>query len=405
LHAGVPVRQSIELSLEKPWPRPARRREATVAIDLDTRTGDVPPVGIEIGAGDDLAGEAARDAMKALRPAHVHVAVTPDATPIEWKVIGRLLDASGAKLRLDVAATDTAGVGRCLDQIRTGLIGAGITASSVAVFPGAQDCIDLARAAFPQASIGGGTPHFFVQLNRSEEDLGAVDFLSFTTSAIVHGTDEESVMQSLRSLPSMVQTLNARYPGVPVRIGPSTIAARRSPLGRQPPTDGTTRVALAQADPRSRGLFGAAWLIGYVAQVTASGGVDAVTLMSLFGYSGLLGRTTDGAMERFPAYHALACLRGGRSAAAVDGSDPSRVATLAVSNDGLPEVLLANLGCERVEVEVRGRGTPGYAAVLDSDACAAAIPGDERQPWRWERVKGNRLALDAYAIARMRGEP
>ena len=197
--------------------------------------------------------------MKALRPAHVHVEVTPDATPIGWQVIGRLLDAGGAQLRLDVVATDMAGGGRCLDQIRTGLIGTGIAASSVAVFPGAQDCIDLARIAFPQASIGGGTPHFFVQLNRSE-DLGAVDFLSFTTSAIVHGTDEESVMQSLRSLPSMVQTLNARYPGVPVRIGPSTIAARRSPLGRQPPTDGTTRIALAQADPRSRGLFGAAWV-------------------------------------------------------------------------------------------------------------------------------------------------
>jgi hypothetical protein len=404
LHAGVPVRQSIELSLEKPWPRAARRREAAVAIDLDTRTGDVPPVGIEIGAGDDLTGEAARKAMRALRPAHVHVVVTPDAARVEWKAIGRLIDASGAQLRLDVVATDTASLARCLDEIRTGLADARIAASSVAVFPSAPRCIDLARAAFPHASIGGGTAHFFVQLNRSE-GVGAVDFLSFTTSAIVHGTDEESVMQSLRSLPSMVQTLNARYPGVPVRIGPSTIAARRSPLGRQPPSDGTRRIALAQVDPRSRGMYGAAWLIGYVAQVAASGGVDAVTLMSLFGHSGLLVRTTDGAIERFPAYHALACLRGGRSAAAVKGSDPSRVATFAVSNDGLPEVLLANLGCERVEVEVRGRGTPGYAAVLDCGACAAAIQDDERQPWHWERVKGNRLTLDAYAIARMRGEP
>jgi hypothetical protein len=404
LRAGLAVRQSIELSLEKPRPRARRRREAAVVVDLDTRTGDVPPVGIEINADDDLAAEAARDAMEALRPAHVHVAVTPDAAPIEWKIIGRLLDASGAQLRLDVAATDTASLARCLEEIRTGLAGARITASSVAVFPSTQDCIDVARTAFPQTSIGGGTPHFFVQLNRSE-NVGPVDFLSFTTSAIVHGTDEESMMQGLRSLPSMVQTLNARHPGIPVRIGPSTIAARRSPLGRQPPSDGTTRVALAQADPRSRGLYGAAWLIGYVAQVAVSGGVDAVTLMSLFGHSGLLGRTNDGTIERFPAYHALACLRGGRSAAAVDGSDPSRVATLAVSNDGLPEVLLANLGCERVEVEVRGRGTPGYAAVLDCEAYNAAIQGDDDQPWHWERVKGNRLTLDAYAIARMRGEP
>jgi hypothetical protein len=43
--------------------------------------------------------------------------------------------------------------------------------------------------------------------------------------------------------------------------------------------------------------------------------------------------------------------------------------------------------------------------VLDCGACAAAIQDDERQPWHWERVKGNRLTLDANAIARMRGEP
>ena len=64
--------------------------------------------------------------------------------------------------------------------------------------------------------------------------------------------------------------------------------ARRSPLGRQPPSDGTRRLALAQRDPRTQGLYGAAWIVGYVAQF-AGAGVESITLFDLLGDAALVG--------------------------------------------------------------------------------------------------------------------
>ena len=57
---------------------------------------------------------------------------------------------------------------------------------------------------------------------------------TFTTSPIVHGAEDHSVMLTLQSLPSMIETLRARFPRTAIVVGPSTIAARSSPLGNQP---------------------------------------------------------------------------------------------------------------------------------------------------------------------------
>ena len=83
--------------------------------------------------------------------------------------------------------------------------------------------------------------------------------MGFTVCPIVHGADDEAVMNGLQSLPSMLETARSRHPGRDWHLGPSRLSARASPLGRQPCSDGQKRMALASRDPRSRGLFGAAW--------------------------------------------------------------------------------------------------------------------------------------------------
>ena len=97
-----------------------------------------------------------------------------------------------------------------------------------------------------EKSFGGGTPHFFAQFNRLD-DGGVADFLSFTVCHVVHGADDFGPMAGLQSLASLLATACARYPGRALRIGPSSIGARSSLLGRQPASDGTRRIALAGA--------------------------------------------------------------------------------------------------------------------------------------------------------------
>ena len=401
LRAGEPVRQSVELALEQKSVAPRRRREGPVRVHVGAAVADLPSIGIEVAPQDARAADASLPALAAMRPRHLHMALDGSAGDVDWQAVARLLGSAGATLRLDVTLADPARAAKALTHLRDALYAAGIAAESVAIFPAERHTLNAARKAFPASRIGGGSAHFFVQLNRADLPVD-VDFLTFTSSAIVHGADDESVMLTLQSLPSMIDTLAARYPGIPVRIGPSGIAARASPLGRQPAGDGTRRIALAQADPRSRGLCGAAWLLGYVAQL-ATMGVEAITLMGLAEVSDVAMHTANGIPRRLPFAHVLECLRGPARVSTVTVSAPKRIAALALEGASQSALLLANLTGAPVDVEARGWTKSAEVQVMDVRALRDA--GRHGRVWRTQRVVANapQFTLDAYGIARLPG--
>ena len=374
LQAGVPIRHSADLLVPTPGFSTTPDRPAPVEIrvgdvgDVGGAVGCLPMVGIEIAASDADAPEEVHAALRSLQPSYLHLSLSNADDSVNWTGIGALLAAANARLRLDLRVADSSQARVALDALSAALALAHVVPESIAVFPSDQRSIDAARQAFPASAIGGGSAHFFVQLNRLE-GLGDVDFLSFTTSPIVHGADDSAVMLSLQSLPSMALTLHARYPQRPIRVGPSTIAVRSSPLGNQPRVDGTRRVALAAQDPRCRGLYGAAWTLGYVAQFAHAGGVQALTLMSLGGPSGIVQCVADDRLVRHPAYFVLARLGAAARVCSVSVSDPTRVAALALDREGRRELLLANLTGEPVDIHLDGWAASARASILDAD-CA-----------------------------------
>ena len=173
-------------------------------------------------------------------------------------------------------------------------------------------------------------------------------------------------MHGLASLPAMLATWRARHPTLPLRAGPNAIAARSSPLGAQPTSDGTRRIALAAVDPRSGAQFGAAWALGHVAAWAYAGtGLQAISLMSLTGASGVV--SWDGKVAtRRPAFEVLAALGTPAEMCAVTVSDPQRIAALALMRAGQLTTHIANLGAAPVVVDVGGR-----TVRLDAYAVAA----------------------------------
>ena len=397
LRAGVPIRQSVELRLETPRTRTAPRVVPAVSVRVEEEAADLPSVGVEIAPRDGKADEATRAALRALRPGHLHLALETSEGAVEWERIRELLEISGAHLRLDLVIADVAQADVVLGALCSELLEADILPASIAIFPTEQRSLDTARRLFPTSLIGGGTPHFFVQLNRLDS-LGAVDFVTFTTSPIVHGADDESVMLSLQSLPSMVETLRARYPAAPIMVGPSTIATRKSPLGKQPQTDGMRRVALAMQDPRCRGLYGAAWSLGYIAHLAVSG-VDAITLMNLSGPSGVLGSADGGVARRYPAYFVLERLQAPARVCNVSVSEPSRIAALALDRKANRELLLANLTGEVVDVQLDGWAGSYDASIMDADTWSAFFSAPDAWDGLRRRAQNSRLRLEPYAVA------
>ena len=394
LRGGAAIEQSLILRLEPAALRinPAPVAARLVRLDESAEAVSMPQLGLAIAPADAQASCLVLAALADLSPALLHLTLALPEQPVEWTGIARLLSVSGARLRLDLAGAVTAA---SLTRLALALRAAGIEPESVAVFPASPPLVAAARQAFPGSAIGGGTPHFFAQFNRME-DVGPTDFLGFTVCPIVHGADDAAPMAGLQSLPSLLATARARYPGRALRIGPSSLGARGSPLGDQPASDGTRRIALARRDPRTRGLFGAAWLSGHVAQA-ARAGAEAVSVMSLCGDAGVLDETVDGRVLRHPGFFVLARLARLKRCSAVTVSNAAQVVALTGARDARAESLVANLTNHAVDLKLGG-GVSGL--VMDAAAWQAYAGGRAVSPWR-EFAAGHAgvLRLDAYAIA------
>jgi hypothetical protein len=399
LRAGQTVTQAADLRLVD---HGASAEHVQVSVQKAPDVSPATPasrlafsIGIGISPSDCHASESVLLRLSELRPGHLHLHLESPDQAVHWPGLRALLLASHAKLRVDVAMGN-AEPRTALNGLAVALRKAGLQAEAVAIFPSTPAAIEAAQKAFPDCSIGGGTLHFFTQLNRAE-DLGELDFLSFTTSALVHGADDDAIMQGLRSLPFMLETLSARYPGVPVRIGPSAIPARASPIGGQPESDGTRRLALAQRDPRTRALFGAAWAVGYLAHLQ-SAGLKSVTLMQLRGHCGLL--QGDEALP-VPAWFVLQALQGAQQMGALSGL-PGGTCGLHVRTHAGRQCWVANLTSRALTLDI-AQTFDGCLGADVMDEASIRYSGS-KPPWRTVNIAENAKTFDLapYAVLRVR---
>ena len=264
------------------------------------------------------------------------------------------------------------------------------------------------RARFPGVPIGGGTPAFFTEFNRKRPPSGLFDFLIHATTPTA--ADDQSVMETLQALPHIVRSVRSMSGAIPYRIGPIGIGARLNPYGAGPtPNPEQHRVGLADADPRQRGLFAAAWHLGYAATV-APFALQALVLGEPIGLFGLVStrqsyarpwwdEQAEGAV--YPLFHVAADLAEAGLHAAVEAcaNDP-RLAALAWESDGRRTLLVANLSAAPIDVSLSGLTDP-LVRILDAET----LPQAARDPDRFRADlrpigQSRSISLDAYATAR-----
>lgn len=269
------------------------------------------------------------------------------------------------------------------------------------------------RRAFPNARIAGGMHSYFTELNRFPPPIDDIDILTHTTCPVVHAVDDCSVMQTLESLPWVFRTGQTLARGKPYWIGPTAIGMRFNPYGASPsPNPGNIRKAMAEIDPRQRGVFNAAWTLGYVARAVA-GGVAGLCLSSPAGPFGIVWH----AMNReqpwfddhaspdavFPVWHVIAGLasRSGAAVRAVDCPEASKLAAIAFDTNAGIEVWLANLTAEQRVVELRGLDSTAVIARLDGDTFQSCCSGPDGFQATASVANPSKLGLDAYAVLRI----
>jgi hypothetical protein len=266
--------------------------------------------------------------------------------------------------------------------------------------PGFAEIYAAAREAFPGVKLGGGMATYFTELNRKRPPAGLLDYVTHTTCPNVHAADDRSVMETLETLPYLIQSTRS-FMGETIgyRIGPSQLGCRENPYGKSTtPNPEGSRVCLSRVDPRQRGLFNAAWILGYVA-ACARGGVEAVALGAPTGPFGYIERSGEQGGV-YPAFHVMAGLAplSGLPLCEIGLSGHGAVEAVAVRDGGKTLLWVANLTKDIQTVMLPSSSLS--IAILDEttvDRMAADAATGLRE--LLQPVSTPTVELNAYAVA------
>jgi len=341
------------------------------------------------------------------RPAFLHLTLWPE-TPtdaVDWSGVRALLQAADATLRLDLCgreglgyagAHDAACRSLALQMAQAGVIPAAVAALSCGA-QAASFCVKFSRlcdrwwhpAFLCTAESAGG------QWRRRFHGLHGLPYRAWCRR---RGCDERSAKLAVDA-----RHARRRHPNRQWHIGPSTLSARASPLGRQPQTDGQRRMPLASRDPRTRGLFGAAWLLGHLAAASRAD-VQALTLPPLVGEDGLWALTGNTHQMTPSAAMLQICMRWNSleevlPQAANDGVSalPALAAIGGRTAQGR-QILLANLSADAQRVPWPHGG---QWACLDAHSWIQHQDSLASSPWRASGDCPVDLVIAPYGLARI----
>lgn len=398
LEPGVPVAQSVTVEITD---------DGTGGI-VEDPVSTPPPHGqllpdyaLPLDRLDDVT-EALRfaDALAEVKPARLLLRydTARGDTMASAEGLADLMSRTGASLEVQavLGGVDDAAARRALEELARAFRQAGIAVAAITAFaktdeqsfqPGearpphlseAQLAAALA-AAFPESRRGGGTPAFFTEFNRKRPNPAVAEYLAFATTPVVHAADDASVLETLQSLPHILHSARALSGGHPLAIGPVGIGTRLNPYGRAPVDNAPEeRIGMAARDPRQRGLFAAAWHVGYFARI-APWGIERFSFGAPTGAFGLIASRQahardgwdhwpDGAV--YPLYHVARWIAHAAGGAVISAGIDGSLAHVRWEKDGRRAALLANLRPEPMVFDLAGETSSGH--LLDEQSFEVA---------------------------------
>ena len=430
LKAGEVVKQSIKVTLSGALPKVGK---AAASKHIEVKIGAVSgvalqPVGLGVPAAEIEHAIAQLGLLKLAAPRFLVCHIDPRKKHGLKELYGYrvLSEETGAEVALEVVIENIVEFRKELDQLAGMVSQSGIKLSSIAVVPVGdlksvlpggprppapklEDLYAAAREAFPGIRLGGGMFSFFTELNRKHPPAKLLDFVVNTTCPIVHAADDRSVMETLEALPYQVATARSFIGKAAYRIGPSGIGCRDNPHGATwTPNPDNMRVCLTKLEPRQRGLFAAAWTLGYIATFARTG-IEAIAMGAPTGPLGIIYCKADhkqpwydqlSGPAVFPAYHVISGLtRGaGQKLVDTDSSDSAKVQTLAYKGRGGTTLWLANVTAENQSVKLSGAKGAIFGTTLDEDSFVSATTDPRGFQQSWKAMK-DALTLKPYAVA------
>jgi hypothetical protein len=432
LKKGEAVAQAVTVRVSGALPKPAGKKSShIITVALGAAKNKLPVIGCGVPMAEAQAALAAADTIAAAELPELVCQIDgrQEGQKEAAAAFAALKAKTGAAVKLEIILPAKEAAEKEMASIAAAVKDGGLAPDSIVVTqihdlksfqpgtprpwgPTYEEMAAAAQAAFPGLPIGGGMLSYFTELNRKQPPKGVFDFITHTSCPIVHAADDISVMETLETLPWTFASTRAIIGKSAYHIGPTSIAARDNPYGAAPaanPNNG--RVALSNMDPRQRGLYAAAWTLGFAAEA-ARAGIDAVAFGAVTGPQGMIYRKTDfaqpwfdaAAAQVYPIYHVVAGLAGWSRAKRLDTavSAPAKVAALALDRKGARVLWLANLTGEAQSVKVAGFDGRATVTRLDDKSFVAAARDPSYLTSHGEALKRvGTVELGPYAVVKI----
>jgi len=361
LRDGEPLQQSVSLSFSGKGQRTSAQDE--VKLSIGALNGcRIPELALVMTPAE--AREALSDLapLERIAPQRITAHLDPETGDTDLVPFARLQTRLTLAVDLEYAARCDGDLDAEFAELAAQVRAATLPIASLFVCPSVDrqstppgstwpDCPPLenvhaaAARAFPDIPRGGGMLSYFTEFNRKRPPVAMLDFVAHGTNPIVHAADDRSVMQTLTALPWILKSGQAIAGGKPYRLGLSSIPMRQNPYGSRTidnPED--QRLCMANSDPRHFAQFGAAFTLGYLAQI-APFGIEVWTPAS---GSGPRGVCKDGILTPLGDLLSRLSRLAGQTVRDVSVSQPETAAALVVEKT----LLLANLTDGEIKIEI-----------------------------------------------------
>jgi len=357
---GDRIRQSVTLSLSGSLPKVSG---TLPPLEFTLREGEshpLPAIGVAQSSEGESLSEKEIARIRELKLSHYRVDVVPTQAGWEGKLQNAIRQATQLGLPMEVmlyAGSDAevdakAFLQQCPSERAT--------LKSITVFR-AGNLAAVSRAlkeGYPNTPVGTGANGVFMDMNGNPPKLEGAEFTTHAVTPQIHLFDNASIVENVAAQGYTVESAKKLNKGLPVHISPVTLRPHQRPNASLP-TDGSLP---RSADVRQMSLFGAAYTVGSLRSLTASGTASA-TYYETVGTRGLMQKeNTVLAPEVFkapagavyPLYYVLRSVAdfGKGQVLGSSSNQPLVVDGLALSNGKARRILLTNYTGETHTVKV-----------------------------------------------------
>ena len=197
----------------------------------------------------------------------------------------------------------------------------------------------------PKPRIGVGTDNNFTDLNRSDLNVEAANFVQYSINPQVHAFDNLSLVENMEGQAHTIRTALHKYKK-PIHVSPVTLKMRHNPDAIE--SKGTRQFPI---DERQETKFAAAWTLGSLKYLIESG-VSSITYYEVAGKRGIV--SDDGSLTAYPILEVFktVCSKDIVFARKTKLSHPLSCSALIVGNKQIEFIIIANHEEKPIEVEI-----------------------------------------------------